>query len=140
MLAVEDSLASLHWIKKIGGLNAMIHRSMENYKVVNSWVESTAWIAFLADVEEIRSTTSICLKIVDPWYESLDAQSQALKAKEITKLLDKEGVAYDIGAYRDAPPGIRIWGGGTVESSDIKALLPWLDWAFAEIKQQKQAA
>jgi phosphoserine aminotransferase len=97
-------------------------------------VQQSAWIAFLAEDEAIRSSTSICFKIVDPWYLGLGEDAQRAKAKELVQLLDREGVAYDIGAYRDAPPGLRIWGGSTVETRDIELLLPWLDWAWSQVR------
>ncbi|MEO0413375.1 MAG: phosphoserine transaminase, partial [Verrucomicrobiota bacterium] len=134
MIAAEDALDGLKWAKGIGGLPALIERSEANLKHVADWVAEREWIDFLAEDPATRSNTSICLKIVDPWYQGLSAEDQAAKAKELAALLDKEGVAYDIGAYRDAPPGLRIWGGATVEPSDTAALLPWLDWAFEQIK------
>ncbi len=134
MLAVEDALDGLQWAREIGGLPALIQRSENNLKAIETWAGETDWIDFLASEPETRSNTSICLKIVDSWYQSLSAEEQSAKAKELVALLDAEGVAYDMGSYRDAPPGMRIWGGATVETSDIEALLPWLDWAFAEIK------
>lgn len=101
---------------------------------IATWVNQTPWVDFLAVEPATRSNTSICLKIVDPWYTALSAEDQAQKAKQLATMLDAEGVAYDIASYRDAPPGLRIWGGATVETSDIQALTPWLDWAYAEIK------
>jgi phosphoserine aminotransferase len=134
MLSVEDALDGLKWAESIGGLPALLARSAANLAAIEAWVEKSKWAAFLADDKAIRSNTSICLKIVDPAYLALPAEAQAKSAKAIVSLLDKEKAAYDIGAYRDAPPGLRIWGGATVETSDIEALLPWLDWAYAEIK------
>ncbi|MCB0062008.1 MAG: phosphoserine transaminase [Caldilineaceae bacterium] len=133
MLCVEDALDSLQWAESIGGLDALLARSAANLTVLAGWVEQSSWAAFLAERPEIRSNTSICLKIVDPAYTALSAEEQAAKAKQLAGLLEKEHVAYDIGAYRDAPPGLRIWGGATVETSDIEALLPWLDWAYAQV-------
>jgi phosphoserine aminotransferase len=133
MLCVEDAVDSLKWAEAIGGLDALLARSQANLDTIAAWVEQSSWAAFLAERPEIRSNTSICLKIVDPVYTTLSAEEQAAKAKQLANLLDKEGVAYDIGAYRDAPPGLRIWGGATVETSDIEALLPWLDWAYAQV-------
>jgi phosphoserine aminotransferase len=135
MLCVEDALDGLKWAESIGGLSALMQRSQANFNAIAAWVEQTPWVDFLAEVPETRSNTSICLKIVDPWYTELSKDEQAKGAKKLASLLDSEGVAYDIASYRDAPPGIRIWGGATVETSDIEALLPWLDWAFAEVKQ-----
>ena len=132
MIAVEDALDGLKWAEAIGGLPALLARSQANLDAMAAWVERTPWVAFLAERPDIRSNTSICLKIVDPAYTALAEADQAAKAKKLADLLDKEGVAYDIAAYRDAPPGLRIWGGATVETSDIEALLPWLDWAYAQ--------
>ncbi len=134
MLAIEDAVDGLKWAESIGGLPTLIQRSEANLAAIEAWVEQSDWADFLAVDPATRSNTSICLKIVDPWYQALPADEQAAKAKQIASLLDTEGVAYDIGAYRDAPAGLRIWGGGTVETSDIEALLPWLDWAYGEIK------
>lgn len=132
MIAVEDALDGLKWAESIGGLPALLTRSQANLDAMAAWVERTPWVAFLAERPDIRSNTSICLKIVDPAYTALAEADQAAKAKKLADLLDKEGVAYDIASYRDAPPGLRIWGGATVETSDIEALLPWLDWAYAQ--------
>ena len=132
MIAVEDALDGLKWAEAMGGLPALLARSQANLDAMAAWVERTPWVAFLAERPDIRSNTSICLKIVDPAYTALAEADQAAKAKKLADLLDKEGVAYDIAAYRDAPPGLRIWGGATVETSDIEALLPWLDWAYAQ--------
>ncbi|MGO9231622.1 MAG: phosphoserine transaminase [Bryobacteraceae bacterium] len=134
MLCVEDALDGLKWAESIGGLPALLARSSANLKAIEAWVAKAKWAAFLAEDEAIRSNTSICLKIVDPAYLAQPAEEQAKSAKAIVSLLDKEKAAYDVGAYRDAPPGLRIWGGATVETADIEALLPWLDWAYAEIK------
>lgn len=134
MLCVEDAVDGLKWARSIGGLPALIQRSEANLSAVTEWVEKTDWIDFLAEDPSTRSCTSICLKITDPWYLSLSAEAQVGKAKELVKCLDNEGVAYDFGSYRDAPPGIRIWGGATVDPEDTAALLPWLDWAFEKIK------
>jgi phosphoserine aminotransferase len=142
MLAVEDVLSALHWVSSIGGLRAMIGRANANLAAVQSWVEKSDWAAFLAEDPATLSNTSLCLKITHPDYQALNAEAQAMLAKNMVSLLEKEGVAYDIAAYRTAPPGIRIWGGGTVETADIAALLPWLDWAWAELHAsiQTQAA
>ena len=134
MLAVEDALDGLKWAESIGGLPALLARSSANLAAIEAWVGKSKWAAFLAEDEANRSNTSICLKIVDPPYLRLPAEAQANSAKAIVSLLASEKAAYDIGAYRDAPPGLRVWGGATVETSDIEALLPWLDWAYAEIK------
>ncbi|NET50594.1 MAG: phosphoserine transaminase [Merismopedia sp. SIO2A8] len=134
MLCVEDALDGLKWAESLGGLKSLIERSEENLKAIATWVEQTPWVDFLADVPETRSNTSICLKVIDPWYAALSSEEQAKGIKTMVGMLDAEGVAYDIASYRDAPPGLRLWGGGTVETADIEALLPWLDWAFAELK------
>lgn len=134
MLCVEDALDGLRWAESIGGLPALIARSQANLAAISAWVEKSNWAAFLASDPATRSSTSICLKIVDPAYLALTPEDQAKHAKAIGALLDKEKAAYDIGSYRDAPAGLRIWGGATVETSDIEKLLPWLDWAYAEIK------
>jgi phosphoserine aminotransferase len=134
MLCVEDALDGLKWSDSIGGIDALVARSESNLAALTAWVKNSSWAAFLAADEASRSCTSICLKIIDPWFLSLSEEGQADAAKKIASVLEKEGVAYDIGAYRDAPAGLRIWGGATVEKANIEALLPWLDWAFAEVK------
>jgi phosphoserine aminotransferase len=134
MLCVEDALDGLEWSAKIGGLKGLVARSEGNLKAVEQWVSKSNWAAFLAEDAKIRSCTSICLKITDSWFTGLAPEAQAEAAKKIASLLEKEGVAFDIGAYRDAPPGIRIWGGATVETSDLNLLFPWLDWAWNEVK------
>ena len=141
MLCVEDALDGLRWAETIGGLKGLIARSEANLAAVASWVERTPWVAFLAEDAATRSCTSICLTFVAPWFTALDAEGQAAAAKKLSSILEKEGVALDAAAYRDAPPGLRIWGGATVETSDIEALLPWIDWAFAQVEaEQKKAA
>ncbi len=130
MLCVEDYLDALNWAKRIGGLSALLARADANFAAIDDFVEKTGWIANLATDPATRSNTSVCLKIVHPAVASLPADEQATFAKGIVALLDKEGVAKDIGAYRDAPAGLRIWAGATVETSDLEALMPWLDWAF----------
>jgi phosphoserine aminotransferase len=134
MLAVADALDGLRWAESIGGLQAMIARTAANFATLAQWVEATPWVEFLAEVPATRSFTSVCLKIADPWFVALARDQQATVAKRVASLLEEEGAAYDIGAYRDAPPGLRIWAGATVEQSDLKALLPWLDWAYATVK------
>jgi phosphoserine aminotransferase len=132
MMCVEDALDGLKWAESIGGLPALIARSQANLKCIEGWVAQSHWAAFLAAEECHRSSTSICLTIQDPAFTSLPAEHQNKRVKFIVSSLEKERAAYDIGAYRDAPVGLRIWGGATVETSDIQALLPWLDWAYAE--------
>jgi phosphoserine aminotransferase len=135
MLAVEDALDGLKWAESIGGLGALIARSSANLRVIEDWVAESSWAGFLAEEKAIRSSTSICLKIVDPAYRALSVEDQAKHAKSIVSLLDKEGAAWDIGAYRDAPAGLRVWGGATVETSNLQLLMPWLDWAYEEVKK-----
>jgi phosphoserine aminotransferase len=134
MLCVEDYLDALKWVESLGGLTAMMARADANFAALEEWVARTDWIDFLADDSATRSNTSVCLKIVAPWFTELEPSEQAATAKKLAGLLDNEGVAYDIGAYRDAPPGLRIWAGGTVEAEDMAALTPWLDWAYATIR------
>ncbi|MGO9867960.1 MAG: phosphoserine transaminase [Rhodomicrobium sp.] len=132
MLCVEDYIDALRWAKGLGGWKALQERSNANFKVISDWVARTPWVDFLAAEPATRSNTSVCLKIVDPQLAS--AEAQAAVAKQIASTLEKEGVAMDIGAYRDAPPGLRIWAGATIERSDLAALMPWLDWAYAAAK------
>ncbi|MDP2409802.1 MAG: phosphoserine transaminase [Pseudolabrys sp.] len=134
MLCVEDYLDTLDWAKSVGGLKATIARSDANAKAIADWVAKTPWVDHLANKADERSNTSVCLKVVDAAVTSLSGDDQAAFAKTLAGLLEKEGVAYDIAYYRDAPPGLRIWCGATIETSDVKALLPWLDWAFAQAK------
>jgi phosphoserine aminotransferase len=134
MLCVEDAIDGLKWGEQIGGLKALIARSEANLQAIEQWTAQAGWIGFLAEKAETRSNTSVCLKIIDPWYASLSSEEQEKGAKKIANLLDTEGVAFDIAAYRDAPAGLRIWAGATVETSDLKALFPWLDWAWNEVK------
>ena len=131
LLCVEDALDGLRWAGA-GGLPELVRRTQANLAVLERWVEASAWIAFLPNRLEIRSPTSICLRIDDEWYSGLGEDDQRAKVKQMVAALEDEGVAYDINGYRAAPPGLRIWGGATVETSDIKALVPWLDWAWAE--------
>ncbi|MGB1076854.1 MAG: phosphoserine transaminase [Bdellovibrionales bacterium] len=143
MIAVEDCLQTLSWVERIGGLKAMISRSRENLSAVEEWVSTSDWASFLTEDESIRSSTAICLKVKDAWFHSLSDDQQEAFIKSIQKVLDEENAGKDFNAYKTAPLGFRIWGGGTVETSDIKALLPWLDWAYNEKKatmQQEQAA
>jgi phosphoserine aminotransferase len=130
MLCVEDALDGLRWAESVGGLPGLIARSEANLAAVAAWVEGNARVKFLAADVATRSCTSICLVISAPWFVALEAAAQAKAAKAIAGLLEKEGVAFDAGAYRDAPPGLRIWGGATVETADIAAVLPWVDYAI----------
>ena len=134
MLCVEDYLDALQWAKSAGGLSATVARSDANAKVLSDWVKTTPWIEHLAKDAAQRSNTSVCLKVIDPAVTRLSGDEQAAFAKTLAGLLEKEGVAYDIAYYRDAPPGLRIWCGATVERRDLEALTSWLEWAFAEAK------
>jgi phosphoserine aminotransferase len=134
MLCLEDYLDALSWVESVGGLAGTIARSDANAAVIAEWVERTPWVDFLARVPETRSNTSVCLKIVDPDVLALPPHLRDAFPKRMAALLDAENVAKDIDAYRHAPPGLRIWTGATVEKSDLEALMPWLDWAFAHEK------
>ncbi|GAA5543417.1 MULTISPECIES: phosphoserine transaminase [Brucella] len=140
MLCVEDYLDALNWAKSIGGLDGLVGRADSNFAVLDAFVAKTPWIANLAAKPENRSNTSVCLTIVDPEVTALSAEAQAAFAKGMVTALEKEGVAYDIGAYRDAPSGLRIWAGATVETSDLEALTHWLEWAFEAQKAALKAA
>ncbi|TCP84271.1 phosphoserine aminotransferase [Rhizobium sp. PP-F2F-G36] len=142
MLCVEDYIDALQWAKSLGGLNALMARADANAQVIFDYVEKTDWIANLAEVADTRSNTSVCLKIVDPEVTALAPDQQDAFAKGMVALLEKQGVAHDIGAYRDAPSGFRIWAGATIDTADLQALMPWFDWAFATQKatQLKAAA
>ena len=139
MLCVEDAIDGLKWAESVGGSEGLVKRSEANLSAIARWVGQTPWVDFLAEDPKTRSCTSICLKIVDPWFTALSGDAQAEAAKKLASLLETEKVAFDIAAYRSAPPGLRIWGGATVENADIAALLPWLDWAYAQVKQQAGA-
>ena len=130
MLATEDYIDALKWSQSIGGLDGLHGRADANLAAIADWVDKTAWVDFLAATSETRSNTSVCLKVVDPRITSLSPDGQADFAKKLAGLLDKEGVALDAAAYRAAPPGLRIWCGATVDTDDLLALTPWLDWAF----------
>lgn len=134
LLCVEDVLDALKWAEQLGGLSALLQRSQANFQAVAQWVEQTDWVDFLAVDPATRSNTSICLKIASPWFQELSEDRQKTFVKDLANLLDKEGVAYDINAYRDAPAGLRIWGGATVETRDLQALFPWLEWAYTTVK------
>jgi phosphoserine aminotransferase len=134
MLCVEDYIDALQWGKSLGGAKGLITRADANTKALSDWVAKTAWIDFLAVKPETRSNTSVCLKVVDKDIAALDKKAQADFAKQLATLLEKEKVAYDIGSYRDAPAGLRIWCGATIEASDLEKLTHWLDWAFAHAK------
>jgi phosphoserine aminotransferase len=136
MLCVEDWLDTLKWAASIGGLRELMGRADANLGVLAAWVAVTPWVDFLAEDAASRSNTSVCLKVVDPAVTALPAEAQADFAKRLASLLEKEGVALDVGGYRDAPPGLRIWCGATVDADDLQALTPWLDWAFAEVSSE----
>ena len=140
MLCVEDCIDALRWAEGIGGLDEMQRRADRNLDVLARWVAKTPWVAFLAADPVVRSNTSVCLKVVDPKIVALPEKAQAEFAKKLAALLEKEGVALDVGGYRDAPPGLRIWCGATVDHTDLEALTPWLDWAFAAISAELAAA
>ncbi len=135
MLCVEDVLDALAWAERIGGAPAMVERSRNNLATIRAWVERTEWVDFLARDPATRSCTSICLAIVDPWFVALPLERRSALVKQLAGLLDQRGVAHDIASYVEAPPGLRVWGGATVEASDLDALTPWLDWAYAEVKR-----
>ncbi len=134
MLCVEDYLDALAWAKSVGGIKGLIARADANAQAIAAWVQRTPWVEFLAKDPATRSNTSVCLKVVDPDIMSRSADAQAAFAKSIVAAVEKEGAGYDLGAYRDAPPGLRIWCGATVETRDVEALTHWLDWAYAEAK------
>jgi phosphoserine aminotransferase len=140
MLCVEDAVDALKWAAQIGGLAEMRRRADANLAVLAEFVAKTPWVEFLAADPAARSNTSVCLKVVDPRITALSDDAQADFAKKLAAALEKEGVALDVGGYRDAPPGLRIWCGATVETSDLEALTPWLDWAFASVADALQAA
>jgi phosphoserine aminotransferase len=134
MICVEDCLDALKWAESVGGAAGLRKRADANAKALSDWIDRSDWAAHLAASPDIRSNTSVCFRFKDAKIAGLSTDAQATFAKAIAALLDKEGVANDIAFYRDAPPGLRIWVGSTVETSDVKALLPWLDWAFATEK------
>jgi len=139
LLAVEDAIDGLRWAEALGGQPALVARSKANLAAITRWVEGTRWIDFLAQDPASRSWTSVCLKITDDWFVRLPQDQQRAQVKRLEALLDVEGVAHDIAGHRDAPPGLRIWCGATVERADVEALLPWLDWAYGEIRRAAAA-
>ena len=136
MLCIEDALDALRWMQDGGGAEAMARRSAANLACIADWVAHSDWVDFLASDPTTRSSTSICLKIVAPWFSSKDVDAQRAVTKRMVALLAEEEAAFDVGAYAKAPPGLRIWGGATVETSDIQALLPWLDWAYLQVREE----
>ncbi len=139
MLCVEDALDGLKWAEQVGGLKGLIARSEGNFAAIEKWIARAGWIDFLAEDKATRSNTSVCLKIVDPLVAAMKHEDKWAFAKRIGALLEGEKVAYDIDAHRDSPPGLRIWTGATVEKGDLEALFPWLDWAFATVKDEMTA-
>ena len=133
MIAVEDCFDALNWVQSIGGVSETIARSQRNLDAITKWVDGSDWAAFLAEDESARSTTSVCLKITDTWFNGLPAEEQMPFVKSMIKPLDTDGIAYDIASYRDAPAGLRIWCGATVETADVEALMPWMSWAYEQV-------
>ncbi|MGH6933006.1 MAG: phosphoserine transaminase [Dongiaceae bacterium] len=133
MLCVEDALDGLRWARSIGGLPALVRRSEANLGAIVAWLARTPWLDFLAEVPATRSSTSVCLKITAPSFRALDEKARRAALAQFTDLLETEGVAYDINGYREAPPGLRLWAGATVETADLQALFPWLDWAYDQV-------
>lgn len=140
MVCVEDALDGLNWAEGLGGFSALKDRCESNLAAITDWVDGSDWAGFLAAHPAQRSSTSVCLKITDPWFEALDGDLQSSVPKKIDALLEAENASYDINGYRDAPPGLRIWAGATVETSDLQALFPWLDWAYATVKAELSEA
>jgi phosphoserine aminotransferase len=139
MLCVADALDGLRWAESAGGLRGLIARSEANLAAIAAWVKNSTWAAFLANDPASRSNTSVCLKITAPWFAALAPEAQAAAVKQLTSLLEKEKAALDIAGHRDAPAGLRIWAGATIETSDIEKLLPWLDWAEAQMRAEYAA-
>lgn len=137
LIAAQDCLDALNWVKSVGGLQGTIERTKNNASALDQWVRKTDWVEYLPVTDDIRSRTSVCLKVCDPWFSGKDHDEQAALVKKLTKTLADEGVAFDINSYRTAPPGLRIWCGATVETPDIEALVPWLDWAYQTLKQNE---
>jgi phosphoserine aminotransferase len=140
MLCVEDALDALNWARSLGGAKALAQRTQDNYRALAQWIERTEWIDFLAVDPDTRSPTSVCMKLAGPELTALKLEDQAAFCKRLTSLLEKESVAYDVGSYRDAPAGFRVWCGATVERDDIQALVAWFDWAYAVCTQTKVPA
>ena len=136
---MEDALDGLRWVESIGGAGGLAARSEKNLEAVSAWVDRSEWVDFLATDPATRSCTSICLKIVDPWFTAQGVEEQSAIEKRLVAMLAEEGAAWDIGSYAAAPSGLRTWGGGTVETSDLEALFPWLDWAFKETRNDSPA-
>lgn len=139
MLAVEDCIDALRWAESLGGLPGLIKRTQANLKAVEKWVAKTSWAEFLPEREDTRSNTSICFKITDPWAATKTEEERLEIVKKVEKLLDKEGIAYEVANHRDSPASFRLWGGATVETSDIESALEWIDWAYNQVKSQEQS-
>jgi phosphoserine aminotransferase len=138
MIAVEDALDGLKWAERIGGGAALITRCKANLAAIEDWVGKSSWASFLAQNHTQRSRTSVCLMVVDDWFKDLNADKKSTAIKLLVKNLDEEGVAYDISSHRDAPPGLRLWAGATIETTDLEKLFPWLDWAYARVKAEME--
>jgi phosphoserine aminotransferase len=136
MLCVEDAIDGLKWAESLGGLDALLGRVRANNAALGAWVQSTDWIDYICADPAARSTTSVVLVVTADWFQAMDEAAQRDAIKRFTGILEEEGVCLDIGSHRDAPPGLRIWCGATVEASDVAALGPWMDWAFAQIKSE----
>jgi phosphoserine aminotransferase len=139
LLAIEDAIDGLKWAEGVGGRKALVARAKSNLAAIAEWVARTPWIDFLAQDPASRSWTSVCLKLVDDWFQRLSPEAQRAAVKQLEALVDAEGAGFDIAGHRDAPPGLRIWCGSTVERSDVEALLPWLDWAYGEVRRAAAA-
>lgn len=137
LLATEDCIDALKWVDAMGGWTATEKRCLANLKVVEDWVAKTDWVEFLPATADIRSRTSICVKIVDPWFNAFDEDTQKALIKDMAKLIEKDSAGYDLAHYATAPAGFRLWGGATVEATDMAAVLPWIDWAYNEVKASK---
>jgi phosphoserine aminotransferase len=140
MLCIEDALDSLRWAESVGGLEGCVARAEANLAVVKDWVAKTPWVEFLAEDQATLSCTSPCIMITDAWFQSLDPETRFTTNRRMLARLDKEGVGYDLATHRASPPGIRIWTGATVETSDLEALLPWFDWAWEQERDAAKAA
>jgi phosphoserine aminotransferase len=140
LLAVEDALDGLAWAERIGGLPALVERTNSNFAAIQDWVGRAGWVEFLASAPETRSPTSVCLTLAAPWVRQLAPDAQAGLVKRLADMLEAEAVAFDIAGYREAPPGLRIWAGATIERSDLDALFPWLDWAFGRLEADRARA
>lgn len=140
MLCVEDAIDGLKWAEGLGGLSGLLKRVEANNKALYSWLDAADWIECICKDKDARSTTSVVMVVNDPWFQTLDEDTQRSAISKLAGLLEKEGAAYDVGSHRDAPPGLRIWCGATVEASDLAALGPWLDWAFATVKAEMKGS